>query len=120
MSNKHEPTKQLRELVKMHALVGTPQSVIADVLEINDKTLRKYYRRELDLATHQANAQVGGALFNKAVKGDTTAAIFWLKTRAGFREAKEDFSNEPAQPLSITFEVRQPADTVKVTNAKPE
>ena len=103
----HEPTKQLRELVKMHALVGTPQAVIADVLDMDVKTLRKHYRRELDLATHQANAQVGGALFNKAVKGDTAAAIFWLKTRAGFREQKEE---TPTAPQSITIQL---VDAVK-------
>lgn len=105
----HEPTKAMRELVKMHAMVGTPQSIIADVLEIDDKTLRKYYRRELDLATHQANAQIGGALFNKAVKGDTAAAIFWLKTRAGFREQKEPDGGEDGDI------------TIRVTRAtKPE
>lgn len=105
----HEPTKAMRELVKMHAMVGTPQSIIADILEIDDKTLRKYYRRELDLATHQANAQIGGALFNKAVKGDTAAAIFWLKTRAGFREQKEPVDMEDGDI------------TIRVTRAtKPE
>ena len=97
----HEPTKATREMVKMHAMVGTPQSVIADILEIDDKTLRKYYRRELDLATHQANAQIGGALFNKAVKGYTSVAIFWLKTRAGFREQKETIEI----PEDITIKV---------------
>lgn len=116
----HEPTKATRELVKMHTMVGTPQSLVADILDIDDKTLRKYYRRELDLAKHQANAQVGGALFNKAVKGDTAAAIFWLKTQAGFRESKEDFSNEPAQPLNVTFQVRNAVDEITVTNAKPK
>jgi hypothetical protein len=37
----------------------------------------------------RANASVGGALFNKATKGDTAAMIFWMKTRAGWREKLE-------------------------------
>ena len=85
----HEPTKVTRDLVKLHAMVGTPQELIAKILDIDSKTLRKWYRRELDIATAQANAQVGGALYNKAMKGDTQAAIFWLKTRAGFREKQD-------------------------------
>ena len=63
--------------------------VIADSLGIDGKTLTKYYREELDQALAQANASVGGALFNKATKGDTTAMIFWMKTRAGWRERQQ-------------------------------
>ena len=85
MNPPHEPTKASRELVKMHTMVGTPQSVVADLLDIDGKTLRKHYRKELDLSGNQANAQIGGALYNKAIKGDTPAMIFWLKTRAGFK-----------------------------------
>jgi hypothetical protein len=85
----HEPTKESRQLVQLHATIGTPQKVIADILDIDDKTLTKYYRAELDQATARANASVGGALFNKATKGDTAAMIFWMKTRAGWREKLE-------------------------------
>ena len=31
-------------------------------------------------------AEIGGHLFNKAKGGDTAAQIFWLKTRAQWRE----------------------------------
>lgn len=82
----HEPSKESRQLVQLHATIGTPQNVIADILGIDDKTLRLYYREELDQALARANASVGGALFNKATKGDTAAMIFWMKTRAGWRE----------------------------------
>ena len=85
----HEPTSATREVVKLHALVGTPQEVIADILDIDSKTLRKYYREELDQSLAKANATIGGSLFNKAKSGDTAAMMFWLKTRAGFRERQE-------------------------------
>lgn len=97
----HEPTKATRELVKLHSMVGTPQSVIADILEIDDKTLRKHYRRELDLSTHQSNAQVGGALYNKAVKGDTAAMIFWMKTRAKWREKDDDTDTSSGVTINV-------------------
>lgn len=87
MSRKaHDPTPAQRQLVQLHATIGTSQEVIADILGIDAKTLRKHYRTELNHATAQANATIGGALFNKAKGGDTTAMIFWMKTRAGWRE----------------------------------
>ena len=82
----HEPTEATRQTVQLHTTVGTDQATIARVLEIDDKTLRKYYRDELDLAKCKANATIGGALFNKAKSGDTAAMIFWMKTQAHWRE----------------------------------
>jgi hypothetical protein len=93
MTNKptsnHVPTEATRQTVQLHTMVGTNQTDIARVLDIDEKTLRKYYRDELDLAKAKANATIGGALFNKAKTGDTSAMIFWMKTQAGWRETKE-------------------------------
>ena len=87
MSRKpHEPTRESRHLVQLHATIGTPQETIASILGIDAKTMRLHYREELDHASAQANATIGGALFNKAKGGDTAAMIFWMKTRAGWRE----------------------------------
>ena len=85
----HEPTKQSRELVSLHATMGTRQEIISDLLDIDPKTLRKYYREELDQSLAKANATIGGALFNKAKAGDTTAMIFWMKTQARWSERQE-------------------------------
>lgn len=82
----HEPTPEGRKLVEVHATVGTDQETIAKLIGIDPTTLRLHYRDELDLATAKANAVIGGALFNKAKGGDTAAQIFWMKTRAGWRE----------------------------------
>lgn len=87
----HAPTPEQRQLVQLHATIGTPQEAIGRIIGIDAKTLRKYYRDELDLALAKANATIGGALFNKAKSGDTAAMIFWMKTQAGWREtAKVD------------------------------
>lgn len=98
----HEPTKATRDTVKMHALVGTPQELIADVLNIDPKTLRKWYREELDHSKAQANATIGGALFNKAKSGDTAAMIFWMKTQAGWRETTHMEHSSPDGSMSPT------------------
>jgi hypothetical protein len=85
----HAPTDATRQTVQMHTIVGTTQADIARVLHIDEKTLRKYYRDELDLAKAKANVTIGGALFNQAKSGDTAAMIFWMKTQAGWRERKD-------------------------------
>ena len=103
----HEPTEATRQTVQLHTMVGTTQSDIARVLDIDEKTLRKYYRDELDLAKSKANATIGGALFNKAKNGDTAAMIFWMKTQAKWAERHEldhsstDGSMTPQSPVVI-------------------
>ena len=104
----HVPTDAQRQIVQMHAMVGTRQEIIADILKINPKTLRKYYREELDQSTAKANATIGGALFNKAKNGDTAAQIFWMKTRARWREttdlnlSSEDGSMTPKPVIELS------------------
>ena len=63
---------------------------LARVVGIDAKTLRKHYRDELDLGAVKANAQVAGFLFNSARNGNVTAQIFWLKTRARWKEAPSE------------------------------
>jgi len=83
-----KPTDDERTLVEQMTAVGIPQESIALVIRdgIDDKTLRKHFRRELDTAKVKANAKVGGMLFNKIMNGDTAAAIFWAKTQMGWKE----------------------------------
>lgn len=87
----YQRTEEDRKLVEQMAACGIPQQSIAMVIGggIAEKTLRKHFRRELDTSSTIANAKVAGTLFNKAINGDTTSAIFWLKTRAGWREKAE-------------------------------
>jgi hypothetical protein len=80
------PTVEQRLQIKALAAVGTPQEDIALKVGIRSpKTLRKYFRKELDLAATDANASVGGALYNSAMAGNTDAQKFWLERRAGWR-----------------------------------
>ena len=77
-------------MVEQMSAVGIPQDSIARVLRdgIDEKTLRKHFRQELDTAATKANAKVAGTLYNKALSGDTTAAIWWSKTRMGWKETQ--------------------------------
>lgn len=72
---------------------GIAQPVIAGCLEIDDKTLRKHFRRELDEGTGRMVSKVAGRLFKTATEGSdgpsVTAGIFILKTRAKWTERLE-------------------------------
>jgi hypothetical protein len=50
------------------------------------KTLRKRFRDELDRGVAEANAIVSGCLFAAVKAGNIAAMIFWMKTRARWRE----------------------------------
>ena len=78
-----KPTADERALVEQMSSVGIPQESICLVIRdgIDDKTLRKHFRRELDTAAIRANAAVAGALYKSALEGSTQAAIWWTKTR---------------------------------------
>jgi hypothetical protein len=82
----HIPDPAMRRQVETMAAYGIPETDISRVVNIDPKTLRKHYRDELDLGETKANAQVAGFLFNSAKNGNVSAQIFWLKTRARWRE----------------------------------
>jgi hypothetical protein len=76
----------LREKVRHLAGLGVPQDDIAKIIGCTAKTLRKRFRDELDRGVAEANATISGFLFAAAKAGNITAMIFWLKTRAHWRE----------------------------------
>jgi hypothetical protein len=62
------------------------QDDIAKIIGCAPKTLRKRCRDDLDSGVAEANALVSGYLFANAKAGNVAAQIFWLKTRARWRE----------------------------------
>ena len=85
----HRPDDAGRRQVEALAGYGVPEAEIAGVVGIDPKTLRKHYRQELDHGHTKANARVAENLYRKATgegREAVTAAIFWLKTRAHWKE----------------------------------
>jgi len=100
----HEPTEQTRLQVKTLAAVGIRHEDIAAKLGITADTLTKYYRKELDDGRVDANAQIGKSLFEQARAGNTAAMIFWLKTRAGWKETNvHEVSGLDGQALEVIW-----------------
>jgi len=106
----HEPTDKTKAEVSSLASFGVTQQEISDYIGIDIKTLHKYYRKELDTASIKANAAVARVLYEKAViDRDTTSVLFWLKTRAKWRETdkKEEQNNSQALLETLQEAVRE-------------
>lgn len=112
----HEPTDETRKLVKTLSAVGIRYVDIAQKLDISDDTLVKHYKKELEDGRIDANAEIGKGLFQQAKNGNTAAIIFWLKTRAGWKETQvtevTGADGGPLTGINVSF--------VKPDDQKPE
>ena len=101
----HKPTDETRKLVESTSGLGLPHEQIAVLVGIDDKTLRKYYRAELDMGKAKANGQIAKTLFSKATSGDTTALIWWTKTQMRWAETvKQEITGADGQDLVVKWE----------------
>ena len=87
----HVPTAESRLFVERMIANGMKREVIARVVGVDEKTLRKHYDHELSVGAEVANERVAATLYEKAIdpKGSmasVVAAIFWMKTRARWKE----------------------------------
>lgn len=96
----HTPTKVSRLKVRAWAEVGTSRAVIAHELGISTTTLTNHYGVELAQADERGVAQVASALYAKALGGDVTAMIHFLKKR-GKKHGWGDDPGEGGQTTNI-------------------
>ena len=109
----HKPTDKIRAEITALKSYGIPVKEIAAYIGIDDKTMSKYYRKELDDAAIRASAMVGKFLFEAASgaalkKGATYSdclrgSMFWAKTRMGWRE--NDREELPADAADRVIEI---------------
>ena len=110
----HRPEPATRRQVEALAGYGVPEAEIAGVVGIDAKTLRKHYRPELDHGHTKANARVAENLYRKATgegREAVIAAIFWLKTRAGWKETSvHELAGRDNSPVTVVVQrFSQPA-----------
>jgi hypothetical protein len=104
------PTEEQRRTVKSLSAYGIKQDEIAQMLGLRSpKSLRKHFRQEINRGGIEATAQVGQTLYQMATSGKHPAAtIFWLKTRAGWREI-QIVETRPAAIPDFIVEVEKEA-----------
>lgn len=91
MSEKVELTDEERKLIEKWA-GELNQTQIADLLDISDKTFRAILKRDRAARSAykrgkaSATQEIAHSLIKEAKGGNISAAIFYLKTQAGWRE----------------------------------
>jgi hypothetical protein len=104
-----EPTEEQRRIVNVMSAGGFQQLAIAYALGISDNTLRKYFADELAAGGSKAHAMVVGNLYRQATKDDpraTPAAIFWAKTRLGWKDTNSvELSGPDGGPIKQSIEI---------------
>lgn len=104
MSNEHIPTKELRQRVSDLIMAGTPQYIIAEIIEIDHETLGKHYAKEIKTAKSIAIERIAKTVYGQAVEGDSKAQALYLKTQGASqgwveKQIVENVSSDETQAL---------------------
>lgn len=102
----YQPNEKDRRIVDVMAMGGILQSDIASVIGISPKTLRKYYRIELDTAATRADAQVVGTLLKMATSGESPAATIFMDEKPSRLEGKQTAGTRRPWRTSIAVDRR--------------
>ena len=116
----HKPTDATRKVVLAAIGMGMEQTKVCLLLDIAPKTLRKFYRRELDTGVARANFSVAMALHKRATSGkDTIAGIFWLKARDGWVDTVKTVHEGLPENISVTFALEPPKAEGRLIDVTP-
>tara|TARA_R110001606_G_scaffold340938_2_gene489263 strand:- start:63 stop:491 length:429 start_codon:yes stop_codon:yes gene_type:complete len=106
---------QIEEIPKLAESLTTNQ--IADYFRICRTTFYEMRKSNPVIAEHYGQgkakviAQIAGSLITKAKGGDTSSQVFYLKTRAGWSEPKEELQIENAVEETLEEKRARFADT---------
>jgi hypothetical protein len=106
-------TEEQKDLVMQLAAFGLRHVDIALFVKnangqsISEPTLLKNFKNELTTGKLKANVKVAQTLYKKAIGGDTTSIIFWLKSQAGWKDT---------QRVEVTGNSGGPIQSVYMTN----
>ena len=97
----HVPTNKTRSKVIEFVCSGFKQDAIAMYFDLDEKTLRKHYRNELDKSNMSRTGKLGRNLYLDALAGDKSAREFWLKTQGRWSYAKPPEDEKPSKVESL-------------------
>tara|TARA_R110002153_G_scaffold217590_1_gene370107 strand:+ start:7708 stop:8106 length:399 start_codon:yes stop_codon:yes gene_type:complete len=99
-----------KQIIEVEALAGyLNMQQISDYLGIDDDTFKNIRKRQVEVDSSykkgraKAIGGVGGNLLMKAINGDTTSQIFYLKTQAGWKDCSNEVNNKPEETKPITI-----------------
>lgn len=109
------PTKyrgEFAEQARQLCLLGATDAEVAVFFGVSESTVNNWkqdhseFLESLRAGKVEADARVAHALYEKAVGGDTTAMIFWLKNRrsTGWRDKQNhEVTGEGGGPVEIAI-----------------
>jgi hypothetical protein len=106
----YQPDARTARQVEAMVGYGIPVDEIARVIGVCENTLRKYYGDEIAVGATKANAKVIESLFRKATgegQGAVAAAIFWAKTRCGWKETNVSEMTGPDGAPQLTVLIQR-------------
>jgi len=107
-----QPTPEQRGTVQQLAAFGLRHADIPMFVKnsqgkpISEPTLLRAFKAELATGKLKANVKVAQTLYKKALAGDTSSMIFWLKSQAGWKDTSR---------IEMTGSNGGPIHTVKMT-----
>jgi len=112
----YTPTAEHRAVVKALVANGLTHRQIANYLGIARNTMLKNFRAELDTGFDTVYAAISGNLVKQALGGDLRAQIFWLKTKAGWRETTrlEGPSGGPIPVAAMMIATDDPVEASRI------
>lgn len=110
VTHRFEATSEQRRMVEQMSAAGIAHEQQALVLEISADTLFRHFDKELKTGRVKANLRMAGALYNNGLKGNVTAQIFWLKTRAGWKDFESEVGD---QAVTLIFKRGRDRPSVK-------
>ena len=76
------PTPEQRRDVEAWVKAGLKPEDIGVLLDISEPTVRRHFKDELTKSRIKVKAAIGASLVAKALRGNLTAQIFYLRTQA--------------------------------------
>jgi hypothetical protein len=88
---KFKPTDEERDKARTMAGLGLSNEQIGHLIRqgvvIDHDTVTKYFKREIEQGKSAAILKIANTLYNQAIGGNVACMMFWLKTRARWRES---------------------------------
>nr|DAX86173.1 MAG TPA: putative terminase small subunit [Caudoviricetes sp.] len=115
-----EPTEDERNKVYQLTAAGFTVEEVAKTIyrygkPVSDAIIRRYFKKELEVARIEAVGAVAARLFKKAMEGDTASMIFYLKTRGGWKETQviDNKSSDGSMRPGVTITKEQFAELAR-------
>jgi hypothetical protein len=107
-----KPTDQQRNMVMILRSNGIDPADIASEIGCSENTLYRHFRVEMETGKARIVAKIGASLAIQAIKGNLTAAIFYLRTHD-----RENWNQSapPPPPPGSGGDDDGPKESVKIT-----